>query len=75
MTDIPIDLPAWVRPPVDTHTPPVARGVPVICAKWHNTHFRIVPGGITVRCKSCRGEIEFHSWEKLDAMRKEVDAT
>ena len=40
--------------------------VPVFCSTWKSTLLRIVPDGVEVRCKSCRGAIHHISRERLE---------
>lgn len=55
--------------------------IPVLCPIWHSQLFRFVPNGIEIRCKSCRGSVQFVSredanryWDELERRAKQEPA-
>jgi hypothetical protein len=47
--------------------------VRIECPIWHSPLFYIVPGGLEIRCKSCRKAIHTFSREKLESMWDELN--
>lgn len=54
------------------HSPTPSNEIPVVCDIWKSTLFRVVPDGIAVKCKSCRGEIHHISKARLEALWREL---
>lgn len=50
----------------------VEEEMPIICSIWRNTLFRIVPDGLEVRCKSCRGAIHHISRARIEQTWSEL---
>jgi hypothetical protein len=45
----------------------------VECPIWHSPLFFVVPDGLEVRCKSCRGVLHHFSREKLEKKWSEIN--